>query len=64
MSREPLVAIVPAFTATLQRAGVVYVPLAGARAVEQIVSWNAPFSSACVERFVALARSLAQPAST
>ncbi|MCA3801327.1 LysR family substrate-binding domain-containing protein, partial [Burkholderia sp.] len=63
VAAERGIAIVPGFTATLQRPGVVYVPLAGTRAVEQIVSWNEPFSSACVERFVALARSLVQPAS-
>ncbi|VWD34430.1 LysR substrate-binding domain-containing protein [Burkholderia contaminans] len=63
VAAERGIAIVPGFTATLQRPGVVYVPLAGTRAVEQIVSWNEPFASACVERFVALARSLAQPPS-
>ncbi|NHV31044.1 LysR substrate-binding domain-containing protein [Burkholderia sp. D-99] len=63
VAAERGIAIVPGFTATLQRPGVVYVPLAGTRAVEQIVSWNEPFASACVERFVALARSLVQPAS-
>ncbi|RQT57168.1 LysR family transcriptional regulator [Burkholderia cepacia] len=63
VAAERGIAIVPGFTATLQRPGVVYVPLAGARAVEQIVSWGEPFASACVERFVALARSLVQPAS-
>ncbi|OXI88643.1 LysR family transcriptional regulator [Burkholderia sp. AU33423] len=60
VAAERGIAIVPGFTATLQRPGVVYVPLAGTRAVEQIVSWNEPFTSVCVERFVALARSLVQ----
>ena len=63
VAAERGIAIVPGFTATLQRPGVVYVPLAGTRAVEQIVSWNEPFASACVERFVALARALVQPPS-
>ncbi|UVE65550.1 hypothetical protein L2Y90_17290 [Burkholderia pyrrocinia] len=43
--------------------GVVHVPIAGARSVEQIVSWSESFASACVERFVAQARSLVQPVS-
>ncbi|WP_412526001.1 LysR substrate-binding domain-containing protein [Burkholderia lata] len=63
VAAERGIAIVPGFTATLQRPDVVYVPLAGTRAVEQIVSWNEPFASVCVERFVALARSLVQPPS-
>ncbi|HDR9506457.1 MULTISPECIES: hypothetical protein [Burkholderia cepacia complex] len=44
-------------------AGVVNVPLAGARSAEQIVSRSELFASACVERFVAQARSLVQPVS-
>ncbi|WP_193727280.1 hypothetical protein [Burkholderia sp. BE17] len=43
--------------------GVVHVPIASARSVEQIVSWSEPFASVCVERFAALARSPVQPVS-
>ncbi|WP_432207380.1 LysR family substrate-binding domain-containing protein [Burkholderia pyrrocinia] len=63
VAAERGIAIVPGFTATLQRPGVVHVPLAGARSVEQIVSWSESCGSACVERFVALARSPVQPVS-
>ncbi|WGS45061.1 LysR substrate-binding domain-containing protein [Burkholderia sp. JSH-S8] len=58
VAAERGVAIVPGFTATLQRPGVAYVPLAARYVVDQIVMWREPFASACVERFVGLAREL------
>ena len=63
VAAERGIAIVPGFTATLQRPGVTYVPLNDTRRVELIVSWREPFASACIERFVALARSLEPTAS-
>lgn len=59
VAAERGVAIVPAFTRALQRPGVAYVPIAGAPALEQTVSWIEPFGAACVERFVALAKETA-----
>ncbi|PCE34345.1 LysR substrate-binding domain-containing protein [Burkholderia ubonensis] len=59
VAAERGVAIVPGFTSALQRPGVAYVPLAGAPVLEQTVLWREPFASACVERFVALAKALA-----
>ncbi|KVM83095.1 LysR substrate-binding domain-containing protein [Burkholderia stagnalis] len=56
VAAERGVAIVPGFTATLQRPGVAYVPLAARYVVDQIVMWREPFASACVERFVGLAQ--------
>jgi DNA-binding transcriptional LysR family regulator len=60
VAAERGVAIVPAFTMALHRAGVAYVPLAGNPALDQTVSWMEPFTSTCVERFVELARAVAQ----
>ncbi|MCP3711370.1 LysR substrate-binding domain-containing protein [Paraburkholderia sp. CNPSo 3274] len=60
VAAERGVAIVPAFTMALQRSGVAYVPLRGAPALDQTVSWTEPFTSTCVERFVELAQSVAQ----
>ncbi|QGZ57263.1 LysR substrate-binding domain-containing protein [Paraburkholderia acidiphila] len=60
VAAERGVAIVPAFTVALQRSGVAYVPLSDAPALEQTVSWIEPFTSICVERFVELARLVAQ----
>lgn len=64
VAAERGVAVVPAFTRALQRPGVAYVPLAGAPALEQTVSWIEPFGAACVERFVGLAREVASAAQT
>lgn len=60
VAAERGVAIVPAFTMALRQSGVAYVPLAGEPALDQTVSWAEPFTSACVERFVELARLVAQ----
>ncbi|QGZ63392.1 LysR substrate-binding domain-containing protein [Paraburkholderia acidisoli] len=60
VAAERGVAIVPAFTRTLQRPGVTYVPLQGGHGLEQTLSWVEPFGAACVERFVALAREVAK----
>lgn len=60
VAAERGVAIVPAFTRALQRPGVTYVPLDGEHVLEQTVSWVEPFGAACVERFVGLAREVAE----
>jgi len=59
VAAERGVAIVPSFTSTLQRSGVAYVPLAGPHVLELVVTWSEPFSSTCVEQFIAFARSIA-----
>ncbi|MFJ2336899.1 LysR substrate-binding domain-containing protein [Pseudomonas protegens] len=61
VAAERGVAVVPDYTATLQRPGVVYVPLAEPYVLEQTVSWRTPLGSRCLERFVELARTLAAP---
>jgi DNA-binding transcriptional LysR family regulator len=60
VAAERGVAIVPAFTMALQRPGVAYVPLAQAPALDQTISWIEPYTSTCVERFVELAKAVAQ----
>jgi DNA-binding transcriptional LysR family regulator len=60
VAAERGVAIVPAFTMALHRPGVAYVPLAGEPALDQTVSWMEPFTSTCVERFVELAKAVAE----
>lgn len=59
VAAERGVAIVPSFTSTLQRSGVAYVPLARPHVLELVVTWSEPFSSTCVEQFIAFARSVA-----
>ncbi|MEX5613040.1 LysR substrate-binding domain-containing protein, partial [Pseudomonas protegens] len=49
VAAERGVAVVPDYTATLQRPGVVYVPLAEPYVLEQTVSWRTPLGSRCLE---------------
>jgi DNA-binding transcriptional LysR family regulator len=52
------IAIVPSFTAALQRPGVAYVPLAAPHLIEQTVTWREPCASGCVARFVELVKAV------
>ncbi|UVS99565.1 LysR family transcriptional regulator [Burkholderia glumae] len=54
------IAIVPGFTAALQRPGVAYVPLAAPPLmIEQTVTWREPCAAGCVARFVELVDAVA-----
>lgn len=62
VAAERGVAIVPASVTALQMAGVRYVPLSGAHALEQTLIWRAQNASRCALRFAEFARVATQQA--
>ncbi|WP_322056198.1 LysR substrate-binding domain-containing protein [Paraburkholderia sp. J63] len=60
VAAERGVAIVPASVTALQMAGVQYVPLQGAHALEQTLIWRAQNASRCALRFAEFARAATQ----
>lgn len=60
VAAERGVAIVPASVTALQMAGVQYVPLLGAYALEQTLIWRAQNASRCALRFAEFARAATQ----